>query len=186
MTIGAAATGLLAPYLVEAGKGAAKKAGEEGLRKVEEMLSAVRRQFDRTGNQFGRQALVRLEAKPSDTARQQAIIVSGQANVDSLTSIGIARDIYVAGVDAVAFKAQLAQRQPTTAEPWQPGAVPRVWNVPHLRNPNFTGRDPLLARLRATLTSGEPAALTQALDGLGGVGKTQLATEYAYRYTTDY
>jgi hypothetical protein len=62
----------------------------------------------------------------------------------------------------------------------------RVWTVPHPRNPNFTGREELLHNLREKLTSGQPAALTQAIHGLGGVGKTQLATEYAYRYSTYY
>ena len=53
VTIGAAAAGLLAPYLVEAGKGAAKKTGEEGLRKVEDVLGAIRRHFDGTGDAAG-------------------------------------------------------------------------------------------------------------------------------------
>jgi hypothetical protein len=55
-----------------------------------------------------------------------------------------------------------------------------------LRNPNFTGREKEMLRLRTALTSGDPAALMQALAGLGGVGKTQLATEYAYRYASEY
>ncbi|NIO68033.1 MAG: DUF4062 domain-containing protein, partial [Anaerolineae bacterium] len=59
--------------------------------------------------------------------------------------------------------------------------LPPIFNLPHLRNPNFTGREDLLAQLRSALTSGQPAALTQAITGLGGVGKTQLAVEYAYR-----
>ena len=67
-----------------------------------------------------------------------------------------------------------------------PGALSPTWNVPHLRNPNFTGRESLLAELLAALTSGQPAALTQAISGLGGVGKTQLAVEYAYRHAADY
>jgi tetratricopeptide (TPR) repeat protein len=67
-----------------------------------------------------------------------------------------------------------------------PGALPPIWNLPHLRNPNFTGREDLLTRLRQALTSGQPAALTQAIHGLGGVGKTQLAVEYAYRHAADY
>jgi tetratricopeptide (TPR) repeat protein len=68
------------------------------------------------------------------------------------------------------------------------GTPPVVWNVPHARNPNFTGRESLLTALRDALTSGGTAALTQtrAITGLGGVGKTQLAVEYAYRYATEY
>ena len=67
-------------------------------------------------------------------------------------------------------------------KPGFPGLLPIVWNVPLPRNPNFTGRDPLLSDLQAALTSGKPVAL----QGLGGMGKTQLAVEYAYRYGSDY
>jgi tetratricopeptide (TPR) repeat protein len=72
-----------------------------------------------------------------------------------------------------------------------PGSVPMIWNVPYLRNPHFTGRDELLDRLAQQLapeaqeqvTSTRRVALTQpqALKGLGGIGKTQIAIEYAYR-----
>jgi tetratricopeptide (TPR) repeat protein len=63
-----------------------------------------------------------------------------------------------------------------------------ICNVPHPRNPNFTGRESLLADLRTALTADRSAALTQtqAISGLGGVGKTQLATEYAYRHAAEY
>ncbi|HEX6910536.1 MAG TPA: toll/interleukin-1 receptor domain-containing protein, partial [Longimicrobium sp.] len=73
-----------------------------------------------------------------------------------------------------------------TSPPRFPGSLPPVWNVPHLRNPNFSGREQLLKQLRESLTSGEHAALTQAMHGLGGVGKTQTAIEYAYRYAGEY
>lgn len=62
----------------------------------------------------------------------------------------------------------------------------KAWNIPYRRNPNFTGREKLLAELHKSLSSGTPAALTQAIAGLGGVGKTQLALEYAYRHRDDY
>src|SRR5437016_12408766 len=52
----------------------------------------------------------------------------------------------------------------------------------------FTGREDSLTRLRDTLTAGTTAALTQpqGLSGLGGIGKTQTAIEYAYRYRAEY
>jgi tetratricopeptide (TPR) repeat protein len=47
-------------------------------------------------------------------------------------------------------------------------------------------RENHLANLKTALNSGKPAALTQAIHGLGGVGKTQLALEYAYRSAAEY
>jgi tetratricopeptide (TPR) repeat protein len=62
----------------------------------------------------------------------------------------------------------------------------KLFLVPHGRNPNFTGREPLLTKLHENLTSGKTTAVTQAIKGLGGVGKTQVALEYAYRYAGKY
>ena len=64
--------------------------------------------------------------------------------------------------------------------------APRIWNVPN-RNADFTGRDAILERLHDELAGGRKAAvLARALYGLGGVGKTQVALEYAHRYQADY
>lgn len=68
--------------------------------------------------------------------------------------------------------------------PRLPGTLPAVWNVGP-RNPGFVGRDEALAAVRERLQSAA-AAVVQALHGLGGVGKTQLAIEYAYRYADGY
>ena len=72
------------------------------------------------------------------------------------------------------------------SQPRFPGALPPIWRVPYNRNPNFTGREKELTFLREQLASGAHAALTQAISGLGGVGKTQLALEYTYRHAGDY
>ncbi|WP_172899106.1 FxSxx-COOH system tetratricopeptide repeat protein [Micromonospora coriariae] len=64
--------------------------------------------------------------------------------------------------------------------PRRPGTYPAVWNVPH-RHPAFTGREAALASLRERLTSGD-RAVVQALHGWGGVGKTQVAIEYAHLF----
>ena len=64
------------------------------------------------------------------------------------------------------------------------GAMPPLWNIP-ARNPAFTGRADLLAAVRERLRAGH-ATVVQALYGMGGVGKTQLAAEYAHRFADGY
>src|SRR3954449_11620454 len=100
---------------------------------------------------------------------------------------------------ATRLRARLAGGRPTGPPPFpRPGPapvsgdkpgfagnLPGVWRVPP-RNPRFTGRDGMLAELRQRLGAGEGTLVVQALYGLGGVGKTQLALEYAHRFAADY
>jgi hypothetical protein len=63
---------------------------------------------------------------------------------------------------------------------------PPVWgNVPP-RNRTFTGRVQLLEDLHRRLQEGTTAVLPEALQGMGGVGKSQLAVEYVYRHMHEY
>ncbi|MFG2030587.1 FxSxx-COOH system tetratricopeptide repeat protein [Streptomyces sp. NPDC048825] len=62
--------------------------------------------------------------------------------------------------------------------------APMAYRLPP-RNTNFTGRDATLRELRQHLTSANDVAML-VVHGLGGVGKTQLAVEYAYRYQSKY
>lgn len=66
--------------------------------------------------------------------------------------------------------------------------TPEVWGEIPSRNTNFTGREEILRQLRDDLTTAGFAAVVPpyAMHGLGGVGKTQIAIEYAYRYRRFY
>jgi tetratricopeptide (TPR) repeat protein len=70
--------------------------------------------------------------------------------------------------------------------PEEPARVSPVWLVPHRRNRYYTGYEQTLQALYKALHTKKAAVLTQALSGLGGIGKTQLALEYAYRYRDGY
>jgi hypothetical protein len=64
---------------------------------------------------------------------------------------------------------------------------PDVWGGVPPRNSNFTGREDLLQQLRDTLAQHTQSALVpQPLHGLGGIGKSQTAVEFAYRNQFDY
>lgn len=65
---------------------------------------------------------------------------------------------------------------------------PVIWGLSYLRNPFFTGRQQILRILHDRLSREYCLALTRswAISGLGGIGKTQIALEYAYQYRQDY
>jgi Domain of unknown function (DUF4062)/NB-ARC domain len=67
----------------------------------------------------------------------------------------------------------------------------RAVNLPYdSLGPLFKGRDTALVELRQQLMTGGGRAVgltaRQAIHGLGGVGKTRLAVEYAWRHASDY
>ncbi|MFJ9849840.1 FxSxx-COOH system tetratricopeptide repeat protein [Streptomyces sp. NPDC101150] len=71
-----------------------------------------------------------------------------------------------------------------------PNNPPEVWNIPR-RNNRFTGRDDVLEELHDKLAgsgvgAAPPLETRIALYGTSGVGKSQIAQEYAHRFGNDY
>ncbi len=78
--------------------------------------------------------------------------------------------------------------QTSNGEQRRQSSQPVIMRGVPARNPGFVGRTALLNQLHAMMSASERSTviLPQSLHGLGGVGKTQLAIEYAHRYSDQY
>ncbi len=83
----------------------------------------------------------------------------------------------------LAAAAKRLQEMPLDVVPTPAGLPPGSW-MPLRRNALFVGREADLGTLALALKEGGTAAVGQstAVTGLGGIGKSQLASEFAYRY----
>ncbi|MFF1808944.1 FxSxx-COOH system tetratricopeptide repeat protein [Streptomyces sp. NPDC058251] len=106
----------------------------------------------------------------------------------------VLRPADLSGLDAEEAERRLLRRLglPTAPLPADSGRsrprfpmdAPEVWGGVPRRNTRFTGREALLAQVDRLLHGTGPGMA--ALRGMPGVGKTQLATEYVYRFGTAY
>jgi tetratricopeptide (TPR) repeat protein len=68
-----------------------------------------------------------------------------------------------------------------------PGTPQEVWELRgHRADPYFIGRDDLLAAVHRGFRAGGASSAVQVITGLGGLGKTRLAVEYALRHGAAY
>ncbi|AXG80224.1 FxSxx-COOH system tetratricopeptide repeat protein [Streptomyces paludis] len=74
----------------------------------------------------------------------------------------------------------------TRRAPRYPADIPDVWGGVPRRNTRFTGRETLLGDAYEALQAAGRGAGVVTLHGMSGVGKTQLAAEYVYRFGAEY
>ncbi|HEY5836580.1 FxSxx-COOH system tetratricopeptide repeat protein [Streptomyces sp.] len=132
------------------------------------------------------------EIVPANSDRFAAVSVTPAAMPGAVASLGAA-DLW--GMGAAEAERRLLSRLGITPArsssldtlagaggPRFPLEQPAVWGGVPRRNTRFTGREQLLWNIHQQLTQAEPGAGVVTLLGLSGVGKTQIAAEYVYRF----
>jgi tetratricopeptide (TPR) repeat protein len=106
------------------------------------------------------------------------------ANAKPLTTWKKNQEMALAGISSdIRRTVQEMSRPPATTSATTKHLL---WNLPYPRNPFFLGRDTELAQIHIYLQGAPISPKALAISGLGGIGKTQLALEYAYRHSQDY
>ncbi|MEV0665580.1 tetratricopeptide repeat protein [Spirillospora sp. NPDC050365] len=128
-----------------------------------------------------RRVAIRVDSCAPDADADHVIDIEGRP--ESAACAAVVRGLVACGALDAAGPAPGPDRRPSRHGVRFPGDGPRVSNLPP-PDPGFVDRDDLTRRVRAALTREDAPdrATAAALWGLGGVGKTALAVEYAHRY----
>ncbi|MEE1927617.1 FxSxx-COOH system tetratricopeptide repeat protein [Streptomyces sp. TRM 70351] len=146
-----------------------------GPRREGEWNDVLRGFLHRNANRFAAVTLTNRPLPPATAALQPVdlwAIGAEEAEWRLLTRLGLPPD------------GPVRERAGSTSR--YPNDPPVVWGEVPLRNARFTGRDDLLLDLQQRLGDARPGTAVCALVGMSGIGKTQLAAEYAHRFGPDY
>lgn len=133
------------------------------------LLPVLVRKFDAEG-QWAVAVYVDLVDVDEDVARERLLVEVKRSERTNARTKPTVKPVFPAGERA------------RTAPPRFPGALPDTCNLPAIRNRRFQDRVDELERLSAALASKHVVALT----GLDGVGKSQLAVQYAHRHAASF
>jgi tetratricopeptide (TPR) repeat protein len=161
----------------------------DGVKNARDLIILFTRDYEQSP--YTRKEFTSFEAERAQSAEERHIIVlrCEDAPLRGLLADSVYQDL-VGIEDAQERKRRIiaaAERQSQAASP-----PPRPFIGVPPRIASFTGRGEQLDRLDAILMHDKPAAVTQAsvgraaVQGMGGVGKTSLAIEYAHRYRNLY
>lgn len=128
-----------------------------------------------------RRVAIRVDSRARDADADHVIDIEGRP--ESAACTAVVRGLVACGALDTADPAPGQDRRPSRHGVRFPGDGPRVSNL-RPPDPGFVDHDALTRRVRAALTREDAPdrATAAALWGLGGVGKTALAVEYAHRY----
>jgi tetratricopeptide (TPR) repeat protein len=146
---------------------------EDGLR----LLRIVR---DRTAaGAYDLAAVLRVDATPMERRVPSQVLVdamgAGEERVQEMIHTALALDPTI----------QSGTKAASSAVRYPADRAPR-FHVALNRNPRFSGRAGVLEDIRGRLLNSGPHGGRLALIGLPGVGKTQTALEYVYRFAASY
>ncbi|MFE7576201.1 ATP-binding protein [Streptomyces sp. CB01249] len=133
---------------------------------------------------------LRSEVAP-DPDRFAAVCVTTSALPGATSAFGAA-DLTNVGAEEAERRLLVRLGLPTDPLPEAPSGPrfpsdsPQVWGGVPRRNIRFTGREQLLTDAYRALQESGPGAGVVTLHGMSGVGKTQLAAEYVYRFGSEY
>jgi len=125
-----------------------------------------------TAPEYGKRlAEIAIQIKESLERVQQKVIMPESKKVEADTDSEIS--------ESISGREKSIRIKPTSSDP--------IFNVPS-KNIFFTGREKQIEQLHGVLKLDGAMALSQpqAISGLGGIGKTQTAIEYAYKYKDEY
>jgi hypothetical protein len=99
----------------------------------------------------------------------------------SIVNIGQGKDIHIGDRTYVTWNDEAIQALIEVVQKQHPKPVGIPANVPYSGVVEFVGRDEVMSQLHQMLQQGHRIAVS-AIAGMGGVGKTELALQYALKY----
>jgi tetratricopeptide (TPR) repeat protein len=161
----------------------------EAIKNARDLVVLFTRDYEQSP--YTRMEFTSFEANAAQSAEERRMIIlrCEDAPLLGLFAPHVYQDLVGVG-DAEERRSRILAALDGRSQALKPPPRPFIGVPPRIAS--FTGRADELDRLDAILMQDKPAAVTQAsvgraaVQGMGGVGKTSLAVEYAHRYRSLY